>query len=348
MAFDNGASGGRWSATTGQSQGRGGKRRAQARQRRRGTTGVARNFSRMTSTFGTVGRPMPRAASGAGPFARGDAGSDSYGSGAYGSGAVAATANPDGTTTLPPGWTYHDGAWWQWNPSARQWALAPDAPPVYRPPVSDARPLTTNGVLDKTLMLAAIAVVAGGLAAVADLPVGAFFVFLLAALGVGLWAAFSPRRARVLGPTFAILEGAVLGAVSRAYAATSSDIVPAAVVGTTLVFLGVLFAYRTGLVRVGRRFVLGTSIGGMGLLAAMVIALFAGGGNAGQGLVGLLIFGVLYLVIAVADLFVDFEMVRQAEIAGVSAEAEWYAAFTIIMAVMMIYLALLRILGGRR
>jgi uncharacterized YccA/Bax inhibitor family protein len=214
--------------------------------------------------------------------------------------------------------------------------------------VSDARPLTTNGVLDKTLMLAAVAVVAGGLAAVANLPVGAFFVFLFAALGVGLWAAFSPRRARVLGPTFAILEGAVLGAVSRAYAATSSDIVPAAVVGTTLVFLGVLFAYRTGLVRVGRRFVLGTGIGGMGLLAAMVIALFAGGGNAGQGLVGLLIFGVLYLIIAVADLFVDFEMVRQAEVAGVSAEAEWYAAFTIIMAVMMIYLALLRILGGRR
>jgi len=291
------------------------------RPRRQGTLGVARNFSRMSSTFGTVG----------------------------GYGSVGVATAPDTGTQVPPGWAFHDGAWWQWNPAAGQWALAPDAPPAYRPPVSDARPMTTNGVLDKVLLLAGVAVVAGGLAAVANLPVGAFFVFLIAALAVGLWAAFSPRRARVLAPIFAVLEGAVLGAVSRVYAATSSDIVPAAVVGTTLVFLGVLFAYRTGLVRVSRRFVVATSVGGMGLLVAMVIALFAGGASGGgQGLVGLLIFGVLYLAIAIADLFVDFEMVRQAEVAGVSAEAEWYAAFTIIMAVLMIYLALLRIIAGRR
>lgn len=304
---------------------------------------MARNFSRMTSTFGTVGRPATGPGFGAGVFGAGAAAQ-----GGPATTAVGVTTNPDGATALPPGWAFHDGAWWQWNPSAGQWALAPDAPPPYRPTVSDAKPLTTSGVLDKTLMLAAVALVTGGLAAVANLPVGAFFFFLVAALGVGLWAAFSPRRARVLGPTFAVLEGAVLGTVSRAYAATSSDIVPAAVVGTTLVFLGVLFAYRTGLVRVGRRFVVGAGIGGIGLLAAMVIVLLVGGADAGQGLVGLLIFGVLYLLVAVADLFVDFEMVRQAEVAGVSAEAEWYAAFTIIMAVMMVYLALLRIVAGRR
>lgn len=326
MALGDGIAGD--GGATGTPAGANGRRRRRAG---RGTTGVASNFARMGRTFGTVG--------GAG-WAGAAAG------GAWGGAPGMAGA---ATTTAPPGWAYHDGAWWQWNPATAQWVLAPDAPPTHRPAVSDARPLTMAGVLDKTILLAVVAVAAGGLAALADLGTGPLVVAMVAALGVGLWCTFSPRRARVLAPLFAVLEGGVLGIISRAFAAQSHDVVPSAVVGTGLVFLGVLFAYRTGLVRVGRRFVVGTAVGGMGLLVAMVVMLFAGGAAGdGGGLGTLLVFGVLYLLVAVADLFVDFELVRQAEVAGVSAEAEWYAAFTVVLAVMMMYLALLRIMGGRR
>jgi uncharacterized YccA/Bax inhibitor family protein len=48
------------------------------------------------------------------------------------------------------------------------------------------------------------------------------------------------------------------------------------------------------------------------------------------------------------NLFVDFELVNRAAKAGVPADAEWYAAFSIFLAVVMLYLGLLRILAGAR
>ena len=55
--------------------------------------------------------------------------------------------------------------------------------------------------------------------------------------------------------------------------------------------------------------------------------------------------GVIYLVVAVANLFVDFSFVQSAEAQGLSAEGEWYAAFSIMLALVMVYIAMLRILG---
>jgi uncharacterized YccA/Bax inhibitor family protein len=60
------------------------------------------------------------------------------------------------------------------------------------------------------------------------------------------------------------------------------------------------------------------------------------------------VIGVIYLVVAVANLFVDFSYVQNAEAQGLSAEGEWYAAFSIMLALVMVYIAMLRILGGRR
>ena len=56
----------------------------------------------------------------------------------------------------------------------------------------------------------------------------------------------------------------------------------------------------------------------------------------------------IYLVVAVANLFVDFSFVQRAEAQGLSAEGEWYAAFSIMLALVMVYIAMLRILAGRR
>jgi uncharacterized YccA/Bax inhibitor family protein len=145
------------------------------------------------------------------------------------------------------------------------------------------------------------------------------------------------------------LEGLALGVISRLYNDVSHGIVPIAVVATAAIFLGTLVAYRTGLVRVTNRFIMITVVMSFGLLAAMLVTIFGlqipGLGSNGTTLV---VFGLLYLVVAVMDLFVDFEFVNRAAKAGISADAEWYAAFIIMFAVVMVYLALLRILGGRR
>ena len=82
------------------------------------------------------------------------------------------------------------------------------------------------------------------------------------------------------------------------------------------------------------------------MIAVMVVAVLTGWGTSGTS--GLIIFGVLYLVLAIANLLVDFSFVDRAEQAGLDADAEWFSAFSILVSTVMVYLALLRIFGGRR
>jgi uncharacterized YccA/Bax inhibitor family protein len=223
------------------------------------------------------------------------------------------------------------------------------APPSTLPPVSDVRPFVAAEVFNKVILLAGIALIFGTLGALLHVPVGVAVVCMIAALVVAVVTMFRPHRAPVLAPVFAALEGVTLGVVSKLFVGQDAQIVPLAIIGTTVVFFGVLGAYRTGLVKVGATFIRATVIAGFGLLAVMLAVLlglnFPG---TSQGTTYFVVFGVLYLVIGVMDLFVDFAYVTKAEQAGVSHEGEWFAAFSIMISVVMIYLALLRILGGRR
>ena len=54
------------------------------------------------------------------------------------------------------------------------------------------------------------------------------------------------------------------------------------------------------------------------------------------------------VIIGVMNLFADFAYIYKAQQAGVTAEAEWYGAFMLLVSSVMVYLALLRMLAGRR
>jgi uncharacterized YccA/Bax inhibitor family protein len=240
-----------------------------------------------------------------------------------------------------------DGSWARWNGSA--WVPSAAGPPSVRPPVTDVRPFVAAEVFNKVLLLSAIALIFGVGAALVHVPVGLAVVCMVAALVVAVITIFRPHRAPVLAPIFAALEGVTLGVVSKLFVGQDAQIIPLAIIGTTVIFFGVLGAYRTGLVRVGPAFVRATVIAGFGLLA-VIVATWLGLQVPGtsQGTTYFIVFGVLYLVVAVMDLFVDFAYVDRAERAGLSHEGEWFAAFSIMISVVMIYLALLRIFGGRR
>ena len=174
-------------------------------------------------------------------------------------------------------------------------------------------------------------------------------ISIFAALGCALGGMFSPRRAKFLAPAFSVFEGIALGSMSSYYAGAGNQaVVPMAIIGTSVVFIGVLIAYRSGLIKVGPAFLKATMIAGLGLLAMMLASMFGlqlpFTSSAGSGLI---IFGYLYLVVAVMDLFVDFAYVDQAQKAGVSEEGEWFAALSITVSLVMVYMALLNILGRR-
>ena len=214
------------------------------------------------------------------------------------------------------------------------------------PTPSTTREFTADGAFTKAGLLGALTLVVGALAYVADLPLGLVWPLMLVALGVGLWASFRPTMAKVLAPVFAVSEGAVLGLLSRYYANQGEHVVTLAVVGTVAVVTGVWFTYRTGLVRVGHRFLRTTMVVTLGLLAVMVVSILTGWGASGLG--GVVIFGILYLFVAVMNLFVDYDYAYKAQASHMSADAEWYSAFSLLLSSAMVYLALLRIFGGRR
>ena len=81
----------------------------------------------------------------------------------------------------------------------------------------------------------------------------------------------------------------------------------------------------------GHRFLQITLVAALGMVVVMLAAILTGWGLSGTG--GLLIFGVLYLILAVMNLFVDFSFVDRAQAAGIDADAEWFSAFTILRVV---------------
>ncbi len=208
------------------------------------------------------------------------------------------------------------------------------------------RTFTADGALNKTGLLLMVAFATGTVAYVADLPVGVAWVGMLVALGLGLWCSFQPRRAAVLAPIYAVLEGAVLGVISHFYANSGRPVVTLAIVGTACIVSGVWAVNRSGLVRITPKFFQITLVSSVAMLVVMAVALLTGWGATGLG--GVLVFGVLYLILAVMNLFVDFSFIDRAQQIGLDADAEWYAAFSLMVSSVMVYLALLRIFGGRR
>jgi uncharacterized YccA/Bax inhibitor family protein len=255
------------------------------------------------------------------------------------------TTFPGAPVTAPTNWKQQpDGNWWSWDGAT--WHLQPQGPPPAPPAAGRTATFTADGALNKAGLLGLMALVIGAVAYVAHLPLGAAWVTMFVGLGVGIWCSFQPRRAPVLAPVYAVAEGVVLGVISRFYADQGAHVVTLAVFGTVAVVVGVWAVYRTGLVKVGNRFLQVTLVAGLGMIVVMVTAMITGWGLSGTG--GLIIFGVLYLILAVMNLFVDFSFVDRAEQAGISADAEWFSAFTILVSSVMVYLALLRIFGGSR
>ncbi len=255
------------------------------------------------------------------------------------------TTFPGAPVSAPSNWQQQpDGNWWSWDGAT--WHLQPQGPPAAPPVAGDTARFTADGALNKAGLLGLVALVVGTVAYLGNLPLGTAWVTMFVGLGVGIWCAFRPRMAPVLAPVYAVAEGAVLGVISRFYADQGSHAVPLAVFGTVAVVAGVWAAYRTGLVRVGHRFLQITLVATLGMVVVMLAAILTGWGLSGTG--GLLIFGVLYLILAVMNLFVDFSFVDRAQAAGLDRDAEWFSAFTILVSSVMVYLALLRIFGGSR
>ena len=150
---------------------------------------------------------------------------------------------------------------------------------------------------------------------------GWLFIPLLAAVGVAFLTVFSPELARFTGPVYAILEGLVLGAISRVYEEQWNGIVLQAVAITVFVLAAMAFLYATRIIKVTdrfRRIVVGAMLGlfvfyGISLLLSLFsvsVPLIWDSGPFG------ILFSVAVCGLAAFNLALDFDLAERGVQAG--------------------------------
>ena len=164
---------------------------------------------------------------------------------------------------------------------------------------------------------------------------------------------FRPHLSKVAGTVYAIAEGVVLGAVSRAYETAYDGIVMQAVGATMGVFVVMLLLYRTGVIRVTaryRRAVMGAMLGLMAFyLVSFVIGIFGSMPSfiSDASPMGIL-FSVFVAGLAAANLAIDFDTIEMAEREKMPAYMEWYCALGVLVTLVWLYLEILRLIAKLR
>ncbi|MFC5722142.1 Bax inhibitor-1/YccA family protein [Streptomyces gamaensis] len=208
--------------------------------------------------------------------------------------------------------------------------------------------MTMDDVVSRTAITLGLVVVAAGAAWALKLPVGLGFGAAVVAMVLGLIQSFKERPSPALILAYAVFEGLFLGVISKAYNTIAQGAPMQAVLGTICVFVGVLVAYRTRLIRVDRRFyrfVTAAAIGFVLLMVAnMLFAAFGGGHGLGFRTGGLgIVFGIIGVLLGAAFLAMDFKSIEDGVRYGAPREASWMAAFGLTMSLVWIYLELLRL-----
>ena len=240
------------------------------------------------------------------------------------------------------------------------YGIYPGAAPGYAPPVG--RMMTLDDVVVRTVGLLALT----GIAAAASwtlLPTGpvlalAVFGSMIAGLVLGLVIAFGRITNPLAIAAYAVVEGVLLGVVSRFFEARFQGIVIQAVAGTFGVFAGMAVLYKMRVLRATprfTRFVLGALIGVVVLsLVNWVVAMF--GGNLHlieygvDGKVGMLpvIFSLVCIGIGALTFIIDFDAVEQGVRYGLPERYAWYCSFGLLVGLIFLYWQILRLLGYMR
>lgn len=228
----------------------------------------------------------------------------------------------------------------------------PQAPPTADRMTMDDVVVRTAGTLGTLIVTAALAW--------ALLPVdeanlnrsyGIAIGFGLVAMVLALVQSFKRKAAPALILAYAALEGVFLGVVSNVVDThIASGAAMQAVLGTMAVFVGVLVAYKTGLIRVNRRFygfVMAAAMGFVLLMAVnLLFAVFGGGDGLGFRSGGLgVMFGIIGILLGACFLALDFKQVEDGIRYGAPRQESWLAAFGLTMTLVWIYMEFLRLIA---
>jgi uncharacterized YccA/Bax inhibitor family protein len=211
----------------------------------------------------------------------------------------------------------------------------------------DTGRMTVDDVVNRTVLLLAIAFATGAVTWAADLGALAFPAAI-----VGLVLSLVIIFKQVMNPAvimaYAAIEGVFLGGISQFFDSRYPGIVIQAVVGTAAVTAGVLFLYKSGRIKVTPQFtkmVVGATIGFFVLIMVnLVVGIFTGGPGVRGGTLGIVV-GLFAIGLASMNLILDFDMVEKGARAGLPTKYGWFAAFGIMVTLVWLYIEILRLLA---
>jgi uncharacterized YccA/Bax inhibitor family protein len=242
-----------------------------------------------------------------------------------------------------------------WPPSAQGTPPGTPTPEelarAYRTPSS----LTIDDVIMHTLGLFAIAAVGGvvGWVVVNSAP-GLVFAAGIAAFVLSLVIRFTGRINPALVVVFGALSGLMAGGVSRLYENDYAGIIPQAILGTAVIFVTMLLAYRSRRLRATPRM---ARIVGNVLLAVVILSIvdvvlrFSTGSHLpiinDASPLGIL-FSLVVLVVASLQFILDFDAIEGMIAARAPRSAAWVCAYGLLIGFIWVYLEMLRLLSKLR
>lgn len=215
--------------------------------------------------------------------------------------------------------------------------------------------MTVQGTINKIAFLMLLLIASGSftwkmaLEGVASLQ-SMMYLGIFGGLITALFTVFSPRNARFSAPIYAVFEGLALGGISGLFHLAYHGIVLNAVMLTLATMFGMLFLYKTGIVKPTERFKAGVMSATMGVcfayLFSFILSMFGLASPIhATGGVGIII-SLVVVVIAALNLILDFDMIVKGAESGAPEHMEWYGAFGLLVTLVWLYLELLRLLAA--
>jgi uncharacterized YccA/Bax inhibitor family protein len=207
--------------------------------------------------------------------------------------------------------------------------------------------MTIDDVVTRTAILFAVLVTVGAAAWTLNLGGGALLLGFIGGLVLAMVNVFSKSVKPALVIAYAAFQGLALGTLSNMYNTVYDGIVSQAILVTISAFAAMLFAYKSGRIRVTPKFtkVLMTALLGYFVLAMVSLV----GSFFGASLYSIGGFGLILaaggMVLAAFFLILDFDQIQNSINAGVPQSESWRAAFGLMVTIVWLYMEVLRLLS---
>jgi uncharacterized YccA/Bax inhibitor family protein len=208
--------------------------------------------------------------------------------------------------------------------------------------------MTIDDVVTRTAIMFAVLVTVGAVAWSLNLGGGALLLGFIGGFVLAMVNSFSKTVKPALAIAYAAFQGLALGTISNMYNTMYDGIVSQAILVTLSAFAGMLFAFKSGRIRVTPKFtkVLMTALIGYLALAVVSMVTFFITGSSVYNIGGLgLIIAAGGMVLAAFFLILDFDSIQKGIAAGAPESESWRAAFGLMVTIVWLYLEVLRVLS---